>query len=131
METDKEWREDSSMDKVNLAEKYTRFSEQWKPKIVGEFDDYHVKIAKIEGEFVWHSHPEEDELFMVVDGRLTIHFRDRDVELVPGEFLVVPKGIEHKPSATEECQILMIERKGTLNTGDATDNHMTAEPEVL
>ncbi len=119
------------MEKVNLAEKFALFSEQWKPKIVGHFDDYDVKIAKIEGEFVWHSHPEEDELFMVVDGRLTVHFRDRDVELVPGEFLVVPKGVEHKPSAHPECRILMIERKGTMNTGDATDSDRTAEAEVL
>ncbi len=119
------------MEKVNLADKFSLFQEQWQPKIVGELDDYHVKIAKIEGDFVWHSHPEEDELFMVVDGRLTIHFRDRDVELVPGEFLVVPKGVEHKPSATEECRILMIERKGTINTGDATDSDRTAEPEIL
>ena len=87
------------MEKVNLAEKFARFSEQWKPKIVGEVDDYDVKLVKVEGEFVWHSHPEEDELFLVVDGRLTIHFRDRDVELSSGEFLVVPKGVEHKPSA--------------------------------
>ena len=119
------------MEKVNLAEKFALFSEPWKPKIVGELDDYHVKIAKIAGEFVWHSHAEEDELFMVVDGRLTIHFRDRDVELVPGEFLVVPKGVEHKPSAIEECQILMIERKGTVNTGDTTDSDKTVDPEVL
>ncbi len=119
------------MQKVNLADKFSLFQEQWKPKIVGELDDYHVKIAKIEGDFVWHSHPEEDELFMVVDGRLTIHFCDRDVELVPGEFLVVPKGVEHKPSASAECRILMIERKGTVNTGDATDSDRTAEPEIL
>ncbi len=119
------------MEKVNLADKFSLFQEQWKPKIVGELDDYHVKIAKVEGDFVWHSHPDEDELFMVVDGRLTIHFRDRDVELVPGEFLVVPKGVEHKPSASAECQILMIERKGTVNTGDATDSDRTAEAEIL
>ena len=119
------------MEKVTLAEKFARFSEQWRPKIVGGFDDYDVKIAKIQGEFVWHSHPDEDELFMVVDGRLTIHFRDRDVELLPGEFLVVPKGVEHKPSAAEECQILMIERKGTLNTGDAKDSARTAEAEYI
>ena len=119
------------MDKINLAEKFAHFSEQWKPKIVGEVDDYDVKLVKVEGEFVWHSHPEEDELFLVVDGRLTIHFRDRDDELLPGEFLVVPKGVEHKPSAAAECQIFMIERKGTVNTGDATGSAMTAEPEVL
>jgi mannose-6-phosphate isomerase-like protein (cupin superfamily) len=119
------------MEKIKLAEKFARFSEQWQPKIVGGFDDYDVKIAKIQGEFVWHSHPDEDELFMVVNGRLTIHFRDRDVELVPGEFLVVPKGVEHKPSADEECQILMIERKGTLNTGDAKDSGRTAQAEYL
>ncbi len=119
------------MEKVDLAEKFARFSEQWKPKIVGSFDDYHVKVAKVQGEFIWHSHHDEDELFMVVDGRLTIHFRDRDVELVPGEFLVVPKGVEHKPSAAEECQILMIERKGTVNTGDMENSSMTVQPEIL
>ena len=119
------------MEKVDLAEKFARFSEQWQPKIVGSFDDYHVKLARVQGEFVWHTHRDEDELFMVVDGRLTIHFRDRDVELVPGEFLVVPKGVEHKPSAVEECQILMIERKGTVNTGDVENSPMTAQPEIL
>lgn len=119
------------MEKVNLAKKFARFSEHWQPKIVGSFDDYHVKVARIQGEFVWHSHCDEDELFMVIDGRLTIHFRDRDVELVPGEFLVVPKGVEHKPSSVDECQILMIERKGTVNTGELENNPMTAQPEIL
>jgi mannose-6-phosphate isomerase-like protein (cupin superfamily) len=82
-------------------------------------NDYHLKIAKIQGEFVWHSHPETDELFLVVDGELNIHLRDGLLQLKPGELCVIPKGVEHKPSAGGECQILMVEPAGTLNTGDA------------
>jgi len=94
-------------------------SEQWDPKIIGQLNDYHLKIAKIEGEFVWHSHPETDEMFLVIDGELNIHLRDGHLHLRPGELCIIPKGVEHKPAAAEECQILMMEPIGTLNTGDA------------
>jgi mannose-6-phosphate isomerase-like protein (cupin superfamily) len=92
---------------------------QWDPRIIAQLNDYHFKIAKIQGEFVWHSHPETDEVFLVVEGSLTIHLRDQDLHLDPGELCVIPKGIEHKPGAEIECQILMVEPAGTLNTGDA------------
>ncbi len=104
---------------VNLADKYLLMNEHWNPKIIAQLNDYQIKIAKIQGEFVWHSHPDTDELFLVVDGLLTIHLRDGDLELAPGELCVIPKGVEHKPAADTECQILMVEPAGTLNTGDA------------
>lgn len=119
------------MDKVNLADKFSRFAEQWSPKIVGEVNDAHVKLAKIQGEFVWHAHEAEDELFLVVKGRMTIRLRDRDVELREGEFLVVPKGVEHCPVADEECQILMLEPKGTLNTGNVKNARTVDDPQWI
>ena len=104
---------------VNLTKKFSLISEHWNPKIIAQLNDYHLKIAKIEGDFVWHSHPETDEMFLVVDGELTIYLRDGRLHLKPGELCVIPKGVEHKPSAKGECQILMVEPAGTLNTGDA------------
>jgi len=106
------------VDKVNLAQKLALFSEVYKPKIVGEVNDFFVKLVKVQGEFVWHHHENEDELFLVLKGTLTIHFRDGDVLLNPGEFLVVPKGVEHKPSADEEAHVVLLEPKTTLNTGN-------------
>ncbi len=119
------------MDKVNLAGKFAAFDERWSPKIVGEVNDAHVKLVKIQGEFVWHSHAGEDEMFLVVKGRMIVKLRERDVELAEGEFFVVPKGVEHCPVADEECQILMIEPKGTLNTGDAGGERTVIEPERI
>ena len=119
------------MDKVNLAAKFAAFQEQWSPKIVGEVNDAHVKLVKIQGEFVWHSHAGEDEMFLVVKGRMIVKLRERDVELAEGEFFVVPKGVEHCPVADEECQILMIEPKGTLNTGEAGGERTVIEPERI
>jgi mannose-6-phosphate isomerase-like protein (cupin superfamily) len=107
--------------KVNLAEKLALFSEVYKPKIVGEVNDFHVKLVKVKGEFVWHHHEKEDELFLVVSGTLTIHFRDGEVVLKPGEFLVVPKGVEHKPSADAEAHVVLLEPKTTLNTGNVVN----------
>jgi mannose-6-phosphate isomerase-like protein (cupin superfamily) len=107
------------IDVVNLTDKFSLINKHWDPKIIAQLNDYHLKIAKIQGEFVWHSHPETDEVFLVVDGQLTIHLRECDLHLAPGELCVIPKGVEHKPSAKEECQILMVEPAGTLNTGDA------------
>jgi len=117
---------------VNLAEKFALFSESWTPKIIGVVDDYHVKIARVEGEFVWHAHEDADELFLVVDGRLRLKFRDReDVLLGPGELYVVPKGIEHLPVGEPEAQILMLEKQGTVNTGTAGGERTVAEPEWI
>lgn len=107
------------IDVVNLTEKFSLITEQWDSKIIAQLNDYQVKIAKIQGEFVWHSHPETDEVFLVVNGKLTIHLRDGDLHLEPGEMCVIPSGVEHKPAAEEECQILMVEPAGTQNTGDA------------
>jgi mannose-6-phosphate isomerase-like protein (cupin superfamily) len=114
------------MDKVNLAQKFSLFSEHWSPKIVGELNDSHVKLVKVKGEFTWHSHENEDELFLVVKGRLTIRLRDRDVTLSEGEFFIVPKGVEHLPTAEEEAHILLLEPKSTLNTGDVINDRTVA-----
>ncbi len=106
------------MEKVNLREKFSRINESWSPKIAGEVNDSYVKLVKFKGEFVWHHHENEDELFLVVKGKFTIRFRDRDVELSEGEFFVVPKGVEHKPVAEEEAHVILLEPKSTLNTGN-------------
>lgn len=106
---------------INLREKFYKFSAHWSPKIIAQMNDYHIKVAKVQGEFVWHSHPETDEVFLVVQGRLEIHFRDGAVTLREGEMYVVPKGVEHKPVAEEECHILLVEPAGTVNTGDVLD----------
>jgi mannose-6-phosphate isomerase-like protein (cupin superfamily) len=113
--------------KVNLAEKFGLFSEHWSPKVAGEVNDFHVKLVKLQGEFVWHRHDEEDELFLVVDGRLDIDFRDGTTILSPGEFVVVPAGVEHRPRAAEETQVLLLEPKTTINTGDAARSDRTVE----
>jgi mannose-6-phosphate isomerase-like protein (cupin superfamily) len=104
--------------KVNLAEKLALFSEHWSPKIVGELNGQQVKLVKVAGEFVWHHHEREDELFLVLRGSLAIHFRDRVVELAEGEFCIVPRGVEHKPVAAEEACVLLLEPASTLNTGN-------------
>jgi mannose-6-phosphate isomerase-like protein (cupin superfamily) len=103
---------------VHLAEKLTRFSEHWSPKIVADYNGNDVMVAKLKGEFTWHSHPDTDDFFLVLQGRLTIRMRGGDVHLGPGELYVVPKGVEHQPVAEEECHILLIEPRGTPNTGD-------------
>lgn len=107
------------MEQVNIAEKLSLFSEHWSPKIVGELNGQQVKLAKLKGEFVWHKHDHEDELFYVVEGTLTILFRDRTVTLYPQEFLIIPRGVEHKPVAEEEVSVMLFEPATTLNTGDA------------
>jgi mannose-6-phosphate isomerase-like protein (cupin superfamily) len=106
------------MDKVNLAEKLASFTEQWQPRIVGELNGQHVKVVKLQGEFVWHQHESEDELFLVLRGAMTIQLRDRDVSLQRGEFFIVPRGVEHRPVAEEEAEVLLFEPAGTLNTGN-------------
>jgi mannose-6-phosphate isomerase-like protein (cupin superfamily) len=112
------------MDKINLAEKFGLFQDTWSPKIAGELNDSYVKLAKLKGEFVWHHHETEDELFLVVKGRLLIKFRDRDVWLDEGELIIIPQGVEHLPVAEDEVHVLLIEPKSTLNTGN-TQNERT------
>lgn len=114
------------MEKVNLAQKFELFSEHWKPKVVGELNGQHVKLVKLKGPFVWHHHDSEDELFLVVKGHLRIELRDKTVELNPGEFLIVPRGVEHRPVAEEEVEVLLFEPSSTLNTGN-TRGELTAE----
>ena len=105
------------MDKINLNEKFAQFSEHWCPKILADLNGQQVKAAKLKGEFDWHSHADEDELFWIVQGTLEMHFRDRVVTLEPGEIIVVPKGVEHKPVAQEEVHVILFEPATTLNTG--------------
>ena len=119
------------MQKVNLADAFERFGEQWSPKIIGDVNDCQVKVVKVQGEFVWHSHEAEDELFMVVKGRFTLRFRDREEELEEGELMIVPRGVEHQPFAEEEAWLLVFEPATTLNTGDAGGDRTVAEPERL
>ncbi len=107
------------MDKVNLSQKFRLFKEYWTPKIAGELNGQYVKLVKIKGEFVWHKHDVEDELFMVVKGSMVIRLRDEDIQLDEGELCIVPRGIEHKPVAPEEAHVLVFEPISTLNTGDA------------
>ena len=116
--------------KVNLAEKLASFDEHFSPKIVGHLNDYKLVVVKAKGEFVWHSHAETDDFFLVLHGRLTIQLRDRDVELSPGEVFVIPRGVEHCPKAAEEAHVLLIEPAGTVNTGDA-DSSLTAREEHI
>ena len=113
--------------KVNLGEKFELFHDHWSPKIAGEVNDSQVKLVKLRGEFVWHHHDNEDELFLVVKGHLTIRLRDGDVELDPGEFVVIPKGVEHMPVAAEEVHVLLLEPKLTLNTGNVQSERTVAE----
>jgi mannose-6-phosphate isomerase-like protein (cupin superfamily) len=114
---------------INLKEKLNLINEQWMPKIIAQMNDYQLKLAKIEGDFIWHSHPETDEVFIVLEGSMQIDFRNGAVALKSGEMYVVPKGVEHKPFAEHECSILMVEPMGTMNTGDAGGD-MTAPSDV-
>ena len=114
---------------INLREKFGLFSEHWKPRVIAEMNDYQFKLAKLEGDFVWHSHAETDETFFVVEGELRIDLRDGAVTIGPGEMFVVPKGVEHKPFAAHEVKLMLIEPKGVVNTGDA-DGEMTAKGDV-
>ena len=115
-----------TVDKVNLKEKFGKFRDLWSPKLVGELNENYVKLAKGEGELDWHSHENEDEFFLVVSGHLDIHLRDRVVSLDPGEFFVVPKGVEHRPVAESGAEILLIEPKETLHTGDKQTDQTVA-----
>lgn len=107
---------------INLQEKLALFSGHWSPKIVAQMNEYHFKVAKVQGEFVWHDHPETDEVFIVLKGQLEIQFRDGNVRLNEGEMFVVPKGVQHRPVAANECHILLVEPAGTVNTGNVVDD---------
>jgi mannose-6-phosphate isomerase-like protein (cupin superfamily) len=119
------------MDKVNLAQKFSLFQEYWSPKIAGELNDSHVKLVKLKGEFVWHQHDTEDELFLVVKGSLLIKLRDRDIFLEEGEFVIIPRGVEHLPIAEEEAHVLLLEPKTTLNTGSISNERTVADLERI
>lgn len=113
-------------ERINLRDKLNLFSEQWSPKIIAETDGFQFKLAKLQGDFVWHSHPETDEAFYIIEGQLRIDFRDGSVSLGAGEMLVVPKGVEHKPYAEKECHVMVLVREGTVNTGNAPKSDLTA-----
>ena len=106
---------------INLNEKLSKFSEHWSPRIIAQMNDYHFKVVKVQGEFVWHAHTDTDEVFVVLNGQLEIQFRQESVVLNEGEMYVVPRGVEHKPFAESECHILLVEPAGTVNTGDVVD----------
>src|SRR5579885_1902816 len=112
-------------ERINLAEKLAGFGQHWSPRLIDTVDDYDVKLVKILGDFVWHRHAEEDELFLVLKGSFRMDFRDRQVTLGEGEVIVVPRGVEHKPCAERECEILLLERRGVVNTGDAPPSELT------
>lgn len=119
------------MEKVNLDDKLALFADYWSPKIVGELNGQQVKLVKFLGEFVWHKHDEEDELFLVVKGRFRMEFRGRHVLLEQGEFLIVPRGVEHRPVAEEEVHVLLFEPASTLNTGDVRNERTVARPDRI
>ena len=114
---------------INLQEKFGLFSEQWKPKVIAEMNDYQFKLVKLKGEFVWHSHADTDEVFIVLSGSMAIEFRDGTVSIATGEMYVVPKGVEHRPTAEHECCVLLVEPRGVINTGTSGGNY-TAQNDV-
>ncbi len=114
---------------LNFKEKFGKFNERWSPKVIAEMNDYQFKISKLKGDFVWHKHEDTDEAFIVIEGELEIEFRDGKVKLKSGEMFVVPKNVEHKPYAEKECQLLIIEPRGVVNTGDVKNN-LTAKNDV-
>jgi mannose-6-phosphate isomerase-like protein (cupin superfamily) len=115
--------------RINFSDKFSKFTETFSPKVVAKMNDYEFKLARALGEFVWHQHEETDETFIILDGELTIDFRDGEVHLAAGEMLVIPRGVEHRPRASAECRILLIEPAGTVNTGDAGGD-LTAQNDV-
>jgi mannose-6-phosphate isomerase-like protein (cupin superfamily) len=119
------------MNKINVAEKFSRINEMWSPKILGEVNDSYIKAVKFIGEFVWHHHDNEDEMFMVISGKLRMKFRDREEIVEPGEFIIVPRGVEHLPVSDQETQVLLFEPKSTLNTGNVRNERTLAELEKL
>ena len=118
-----------SSEKINLKEKLSKFSDHWSPKVIAEMNDYQFKLVKIKGDFVWHNHGDTDEFFLVIEGEMKIEFKDETVILKEGEIFVVPKGVEHKPYAEEECKIMIVEPRGVVNTGN-TEGELTASNDV-
>lgn len=118
------------MQKINIAQKLSVFDDHWSPKVIGQVNDCHVKLAKLKGEFVWHTHDDEDEMFLVVKGRLTMRFRDEVVEVGEGEIIIVPRGVEHLPVAEEEVHVMLVEPKSTVNTGNIRDERTIDAPEL-
>ena len=117
------------MSPVNFAEKYSKFSDHWAPKVIAEMNDYQFKLVKILGQFVWHHHEDTDEVFIVIKGAMSIELRDKTVHLDEGELFVVPRGVEHKPFAEKECHVLLVEPRGVINTGN-TDGELTSENDI-
>lgn len=117
------------MVKVNLKEKLSKFSDHWSPKIIAEMNDYQFKLVKIKGDFVWHDHTETDEVFIVIEGKMSIEFENETVELNEGEMYVVPKGVKHKPYSESECKLMLVEPRGVVNTGDV-EGELTASNDV-
>ncbi len=117
------------MGKINFQEKLAKFSEHWTPKVIAEMNDYQFKLVKIQGEFVWHNHSDTDEVFIVIEGSMKIEFDEETVELNEGEMYVVPKGVQHKPYAEQECKVMLVEPKGVVNTGES-DSELTADNDV-
>ena len=115
------------IEKVNLSDKFNLFEDHWSPKIAGEVNDSYVKLVKFKGEFIWHRHEREDELFLVVKGKMLLKLRDRDIHLGEGEFVIIPHGVEHMPVADEEVHVVLLEPKSTLNTGDVQNERTVAE----
>ena len=115
---------------INLDKKFKKFSDYWSPKVIGEMNNYQFKLAKVQGEFIWHQHLDTDETFFVIQGQLTIEFKDGSVNIEQGEMYVVPRGVEHKPTATKECHIMIIEPKGVTNTGNKIDSKLKADNDV-
>jgi mannose-6-phosphate isomerase-like protein (cupin superfamily) len=116
-------------DVISFKDKFAKFTEHWSPRVIAEMNDYQFKLVKVEGSFVWHDHPDTDEVFIVIEGTLNIEFRDGIVTLNSGEMFVIPKGVEHKPIANNECKIMIVEPKGVVNTGDS-DSKLTAKNDV-
>lgn len=119
------------MDSINLKEKLAGFADQWTPKLIAEMDNHHIKLAKIEGDFVWHAHDDEDELFMVLDGRFRMDYRDKSIWVETGEMIIVPKGVDHKPFAEKECSVLLIEKATVDHTGGVEDDRRIDSPERI
>ena len=117
------------MGKINIQEKLAKFSDHWSPRVIAEMNDYQFKLVKIQGDFVWHDHADTDEVFIVIEGSMRIEFEDGEVELSEGEMYVVPRGVNHKPYAEEECKVMLVEPRGVVNTGDA-EGDLTASNDV-
>ena len=115
---------------INLQNKLEKFSDHWSPKVIGEMNDYQFKLAKVQGDFIWHHHLDTDETFFVIKGKLTIEFKNSKVDIEEGEIFIVPKGVEHKPMATKECHIMIIEPKGVTNTGNKMNSELKSDNDV-